>query len=95
MFPVSVTVYFRSSEDCNVSRFIADEDLIDIMFNACDVDGTGQVPASKVIEYLHFTTSTILEVRILRNQSTNISRQLFCLMRNHSIRTFILRVIVI
>lgn len=51
-----------SSPSVNVSRLITEEDLVDSIFYACDVDNRGQVPVSRLLEYLKFTSGQASEV---------------------------------
>ena len=45
-----------SSANVDVSRLITEEDLLDSVFYTCDVDNTGRIPVSRLIEYLKETT---------------------------------------
>ncbi len=52
----------NDSLDTNVSRLITEEDLIDSLFYACDVQRDGQVHVSRLIEYIRFTAGSPIEV---------------------------------
>ena len=57
----------EADESVNVSRLITEEDLIDSLFYTCDVDDTGKVPVSRLIEYLKFTAGqSTFQVRYIR-----------------------------
>ncbi|KAM9817675.1 LOW QUALITY PROTEIN: uncharacterized protein mrvi1 [Neosynchiropus ocellatus] len=40
------------SEDSKVTNGFSDQELLDIMYNACNPSGTGEVPASAILNYL-------------------------------------------
>ncbi|XP_053721511.1 uncharacterized protein mrvi1 isoform X2 [Synchiropus splendidus] len=40
------------SEDAKIANGFSDQELLDIMYNACNPSGTGEVPASAIINYL-------------------------------------------
>ena len=51
-----------SDEDATGNRTVTEDDLIDGLFITCDWERTGEVPVSRLMEYVKFTTSNISEV---------------------------------
>ncbi|KAJ1164812.1 hypothetical protein NDU88_005246 [Pleurodeles waltl] len=46
----------KKAETTEVS-LICEEDLLDSIFHACDIEHRGKVPVSKIVDYLRYTTS--------------------------------------
>ena len=60
-------IFESSSSTTGSEEFIREEDLVDTLFYACDIHGTGEVLASELVEKVRYITSGLSsEVRINR-----------------------------